>query len=417
MYRIIICTIASLFLVTSAMAQDTLKVMQYNLLRYGIDCTGIDIAQKTTWLKNVLDFYQPDILAVNEIGSDQAYANRVRIQALTYANMQYAPNTNQTGSDIVNRVFYHADKLEFVRLDRINGAVRDIDAVTLRDKPRAAIGDTLELVVLVAHFKAGSGTSDQNQRATAARNVMAWIDAQGPSLQNYIFAGDFNLGSANEDAWQTLAFNSNTAINFFDPTGRRNGWGASTPEVLTQAPTSSRNDCGVGGGLDDRFDFIITSPAIGARSARIGIEPGSYLPLGNDGRQIYNQEINCTGNQSVPSVVCGDIKRVSDHLPVTVKLLIDFPASIDPQSQFQQNFEIRYQGEEKRPSLYVGNQQDVISGPLDIRLVDIQGKTLWHAFENPAENSWIPLGAFPSGVYVLYIQDAKGRMARYKVIF
>lgn len=391
-------------------AQDTVKVMHYNILQYGNDC-NVDIANKTTWLKNIMVHEKPDILTVNEIGKEEAYANRIKLQALTYAPMDYAPTNNTTNSFIINRQFYNTDKFEFVKLELIPGNLRDIDAVTLRDKRRAALGDTLELTCINMHLKAGSSSSDQSRRASAAASVMAWIDAQGPDFQNYLVMGDFNIGSAGEPAWRTFTFNTNTAINLQDPTGFRGGWGVSSPQILTQAPTPSRNDCGVGGSLDDRFDFILTSNAVQQHSGQIGYIPGSYEALGNDGRTPFNQEINCTGNTSVPSSICGNLKQVSDHLPIVLLLQFGYPTGISASEWRGTQLRLRNNGQGQNPVLEVS-----ASEPYSLELTNMKGQQLFvQEVQNPSQASIeLPLAGHARGVYYVRVFNKKGQQKAMK---
>ncbi|MFK7970428.1 MAG: T9SS type A sorting domain-containing protein [Bacteroidia bacterium] len=393
-------------------AQDSVRVMHYNILRYGLDC-NVDIATKTTWLKNIFDFYKPDILTINEIGPEEAYANRIKLQALTYAPMDYADNNNTANSFLVNRLFYNTDKFELVRLELIPGNLRDVDVWTLRDKKRAAAGDTLELSCIAMHLKAGSSSSDQSRRATAANAVMSWIQAKGPDFKNYLVMGDFNIGGASEPAWRAFTFNGNTDINLQDPTGKRAGWGASTVEILTQAPTTSRGDCGVGGGLDDRFDAILTSQAVLNNTAQYGYIPGSYEALGNDGRTPYDQELDCQGNTSVPSSICGNLKQASDHLPVVLQLLAGYPTSISQTAWPQAHLFIAPFRQNENPYLNIdiSNQRREV----ELVIVNMQGQAIWNTTIEPNQTEvMLPMNRFAHGVYAVRIQNKQGRQKTLK---
>ena len=58
-------------------AQDTLTVMQYNLLYYG-EITGFcnnsnnSLEMKDPHLRNILDFVKPDIFTVNEMSQNES---------------------------------------------------------------------------------------------------------------------------------------------------------------------------------------------------------------------------------------------------------------------------------------------------------------------------------------------------------
>jgi hypothetical protein len=52
-------------------AQDTIRVFQYNLLRYGE--SSQPPANKNPLLKTIIDYTQPDIFGANEIASNSSY--------------------------------------------------------------------------------------------------------------------------------------------------------------------------------------------------------------------------------------------------------------------------------------------------------------------------------------------------------
>ncbi|MCK4339306.1 MAG: T9SS type A sorting domain-containing protein, partial [Candidatus Cloacimonetes bacterium] len=93
---------------------------------------------------------------------------------------------------------------------------------------------------------------------------------------------------------------------------------------------------GVGGGLDDRFDFIFTSYEINNDS---GIEyiDSSLTYFGNDGNH-FNQSVNYSTNSAVPDSVADALYYASDHLPVfadfvsldTLCSIYDIQYTIDP---------------------------------------------------------------------------------------
>src|SRR5262245_26313918 len=61
-------------------AQDTLKIMHYNLLHYGYpasDCTPKSVSVKNGYLKTIINYALPDIFEVNELYDDVAYADNI----------------------------------------------------------------------------------------------------------------------------------------------------------------------------------------------------------------------------------------------------------------------------------------------------------------------------------------------------
>ncbi|TAE60293.1 MAG: endonuclease/exonuclease/phosphatase family protein, partial [Bacteroidetes bacterium] len=323
-----------------AMAQPvTYKVMSYNLLAFGLPCTGVTITQKYTWLGTILNHAQPDIFSVNEVSASNAsiYAEGIRQQSFPAAirsQIAFPAPTNQAGSDRVNVLFYRKDKFGYLGGQVIVGGIRDVNLHKFYVKTATAVGDTTFLYCIQGHFKAGDTQNDATDRNLSATAIMNWVSAQGRNA-SVLLMGDFNLYSPNEQAFQTLVFNNDQAIRFRDPAGLQGGWtGASHALFHTQSPRSSSSDCGSGGGMDDRFDFILTSPALTDGLARVGIVPDSYATYGNNG-QSYNTELSCSGNTTVPAQVCNTLKLMSDHLPVVLQIRADAVNALDllPESE------------------------------------------------------------------------------------
>ncbi|MCD4723670.1 MAG: hypothetical protein K8R63_02420, partial [Bacteroidales bacterium] len=71
-----------LFSLNFLTAQDTLKVMHYNLLYYGQNTGFCNITNnnpdlKDAYLRTILGYVKPDIFTVNEMSYQSTYQNRV----------------------------------------------------------------------------------------------------------------------------------------------------------------------------------------------------------------------------------------------------------------------------------------------------------------------------------------------------
>ena len=116
---------ALLFLVIAcsfiASAQDTLRMMQYNLMYYtensGVsDCnaTTNNLSQKDANLRTIFHYVLPDVFCVNEIGSSNTYADRILDNDINVNGIDYyrhGPLTNYSGGYIANMIFYDSRKL------------------------------------------------------------------------------------------------------------------------------------------------------------------------------------------------------------------------------------------------------------------------------------------------------------------
>lgn len=299
----------------SAQSADILRVAHYNLLKYG-DAGCLSLTTKNARLKTIFDALQPDVLTVNEMLPSQTAINSLRTNALSFnTNMLSTTFGNSTGSDIINTLYYNGSKLGYLGHQVITGNIRDIDVYRLYHLASTQPGDTTDLYCLVAHFKSSQGESNESARAAAAQSVVNWLQTH-PQVQRYIFSGDFNVYSSTEPAYQILQ------QRFDDPAGVTSGWqGSAFAALQTQSPADGTHPCAVTGGMDDRFDFILTSPNIYDGSDRIATVAGTYRTFGNDGVS-YNDFLQCAATTSVSASVCTALRTASDHLPVTVQVLV-----------------------------------------------------------------------------------------------
>jgi hypothetical protein len=400
-----------LSLTFSLQAQDTLRLMHYNLLFYG-SCGGVTIEDKDTWLGNITGFYQPDILTVNEMGDNIAYANRIKSRALTYGNMEYTEFTNTTNSDIVNMLFYNEDKFEYLGIEKIGNSLRDINVYSLYYKQTPMGQDSMKLYVIVCHLKASRGGSNETRRRDAIQDILTWRTNHPDFQGNFIIMGDLNIYQSNEPAYTLMTNYSDPDMRFYDPAGLGNGWGSSTVQYLTQSTSEdSRTDCGVPGGLDDRFDFVMPSGSIMNGTRGFSYLPGSYLAFGNDGNTPYNGSLNCVNNSMVTSTVCGSLSSMSDHLPVVMQMVADNTTGIFNPIQLQDvGLKVNNPfGEQLKVQVSAGAR-----APQSLRwqLLNLQGQVLWQGQKQllPGRTEFtIPTAHLPSGLYLLKGQDASGR--------
>ena len=205
--------------------QDTISVMVYNLLYYGVNtsfCTASNnpVDAKDTNLRKIISHTLPDIFAVNELGRNPQNATRILEQVLNTDNRDYyshATHTNTANSTIVNMLFYRNDK--FVLYDEavVSNVVRDINLYTMYHiAPELEQGDTTFISFVVAHFKAGSSQADQQARLLEAQAIMGYI-AQNQIRGNVLLMGDFNMKSSYESAYGLFTYHPNQDIRFFDP--------------------------------------------------------------------------------------------------------------------------------------------------------------------------------------------------------
>src|SRR5210317_61508 len=89
-------------------AQDTIRVMHYNLLYYGNSsfCTesNNNTDLKDAYLRTILTYSKPDIITVNEMSYQSTFQQRILSEVMNqsgYALFDMVPGSNQAESSIV----------------------------------------------------------------------------------------------------------------------------------------------------------------------------------------------------------------------------------------------------------------------------------------------------------------------------
>lgn len=304
-------------------AQETIKTMFYNVF----DFPSAPPSNRPELLKNILNTYEPDIFMIceleNEFGADLILNNSLNSTSTTYSRAPYFDN--QSGNaELQQLIFYKTEMFTLAAIDIITTTVRDINRYRLLLNTDDQSTNPLYLDIYVAHLKSSTGTSNQQlrlQMVTQLTNYLAAIDSDS----YVIFAGDLNVYSASEPAYQHL-LDPDNAITFADPIDAPGSWNnnASFSYLHTQSTrlSSSGFGGGAGGGLDDRFDFILISENMLDNPEMMYVE-NSYKAYGNNSN-CFNDRIDspdCNGvfEQSLRD----NLYLMSDHLPVVMELQTD----------------------------------------------------------------------------------------------
>jgi len=393
---------------------ETIRIMQYNLLYYteqtvyGCNQNTNNLNTKDAALRTIIDYVEPDVLMVNEIGSNVIYANRI-VNNVLNTNGRYGylhgPLTNYSGGSIANMLFYNSTKLAFHSHFYIATVNRDINGYKMYYlTPNLAHGDTIFTTFILAHLKAGTGSDNEQKRYSQVVQLMSRLESVG-EYGNYCLSGDFNLYGASEDAYQYLIHYPNSLYKFYDPIDVEGEWNNnySYRNVHTQSTHNDDNDCASGGGLDDRFDFILVSSPVFYGSRKVSCLTESYHAVGNDGNH-FNKSINYPANQDVPSVVADALYNMSDHLPVIMDLSIDVsPVSIPTLADFDVRV-INPIRNNLQINILPTNEEDML-----IELYSLEGKLLMRSQQRVSGDGEYLEFDFPyaSGFYILKISDSK----------
>ncbi|MBX3358329.1 MAG: hypothetical protein KF745_07860 [Phycisphaeraceae bacterium] len=316
---------AAMVLASTACAQ--LRIVSYNT--GGANRAGMQDVLTAIGTETRSGIARPiDVLSLQE--QDAALAVTQSILATldaAYGTGIYARSTLAGAGDTTQAIIFNTQTVQLIGQNRIgttsgSGAPRQPMRFRLRPVGYTSAAD---FYLYSNHYKAGD--SDAIRRNVEAQMVRADAAALGPNAR-IIYSGDFNIYGSNETMWSTLTAPGDGQA--FDPLNRVGLWGSNPAfaDVHTQSPVVSMNQNypgQTGGGLDDRFDWqMTTAPVLSGRG--FAYIPGTYHALGNSGHS-YNANLSVAAPSWLqpyfPGVTPADItgllqtlERVSDHLPV-----------------------------------------------------------------------------------------------------
>ncbi|NLF44104.1 MAG: T9SS type A sorting domain-containing protein [Bacteroidales bacterium] len=230
--------------------------------------------------------------------------------------------------------------------------------------------------------------------------------------------GDFNIQTSTEWSYQMLVNNTTPSVRFNDPIQISGVW-SGNPDMApyhTQSTRAQSNDCIAGGGMDDRFDFILISNAVLDGSDNVQYIDGSYYALGQDGER-FNQSINSPINNTVPANIVNALFNMSDHLPVILDLKLDRnPLSLNPQYS-ESNPELKI----KNPfshTIEIFFQQPLSSSNLLVYIFDLKGSKCASVEYNSFSGNKIEMDAslLPKGIYMLCMYSNGKRLWSEKLL-
>ncbi len=413
----IISALVYSLLVNNTLA-DTLTIMQYNLMYYDkiySDCnsTNNNVDNKDGYLRAILNYVKPDILTVNEVNDAVASVERIKTNTLNYAGVTKYKRANLSGSFLVNMIYYNSEKVELKSQESISTSPRETNVYKLYLKtPTLANGDTIFLYHLVTHLKAGSEPSDAQQRATAASAIMNYISTK--SIQgNVLLSGDMNLYGASEGAFVTFTTPSGSNnFRFYDPLNQIGEWHSNYNYryVHTQSTRTVANEgCFSTGGIDDRFDFILSSANILSGSS--GLKFYNYYTIGQDGNR-YNSSITSPTNTSISIEVANALYGLSDHLPVVMKLI--YPSNLSKVNNNSSSFNLQYNNPVYDKLILTLFETTRVK---TVNLFNILGNSLQNIHpDSYTQVIEIDLTPYPPGFILVEIKLADGRQKTLKIL-
>lgn len=267
---------------------QTIKVMSYNVLTYP-ELGGLD---RQDTLGKIIRYYQPDLFLIQELKSEEGFLGIVEefnewenhFAGGTYVDQISNPsNTWRLQQNLV----YNTDIFSLIEEEVIVTDYRDVNYSKLYWNDSSAEDSTF-IHVYNTHLKSSTGNQNEQLRLGMAEFITDHI-RDLPADSRIIVAGDFNVYAGIEPAFQELIrdYGNNRLHDPIDtPNWQNNSF--SHAAILTQSTRQSSPGNGSGGGVDDRFDFILISSVLKADS-KLSYIPNSYKAYGNNGN-CYNQD-------------------------------------------------------------------------------------------------------------------------------
>ena len=302
-------------------SQDTVKIATYNLLRYGSN------TNRNLDFKKVIDYIKADLYITQELTNNSGVTNFLN-NVLNKDDNKFLSAKFYDDTDIDQALFYDKNKFEILSTSKIEGDPRNIVAYRLKHIQSEKI-----FFVFNLHMKASKGSSEEQRRYNQVEQLINYTKQMNED-HFYVVAGDFNIYSTNEPAYQKFFETTSTGYGKFNDLVKVEGT-YRNPEYaiyLTQSPRTSQFGGGASGGMDDRFDYILFSDSL-MDSNKTFVIKDSYEVIGNDGNH-YDLAINVSPNSAVSQELADALHDASDHLPVSVDLVFSkeavFPINNSP---------------------------------------------------------------------------------------
>jgi len=310
--------------------------MSYNSLRFP-EASG---EGRKIYFKKIFSYVKPDILLMQEVGSEAGADTLLAI--LNSIQNKYERAIFMDDGSMNSIMFYNSNIIQLLSQDQINAIPRKINEYKI-----SVLGN--DLYCYSCHLRASTGEDNEQERlqaVTALRNHISQLE-EGTE---FIVVGDMNFYSNNEPAYQKFIEDEENNIGkCMDLCPLIGDWhnNEDFASVHTQSPRVEFFDGGIGGGLDDKFDFIFTSYNLNNNQNVEYIED-SFVTFGNDGNH-FNLSINDGENSAVPQDIADALYYASDHLPVYADFYVnqEFLGLISPNGgenwHTDQNYDILWE--------------------------------------------------------------------------
>ena len=227
-------------------AQDTVKLVTYNLLRFNGD------TDRNAYFKKIVNELSADVYIAQEFSNSAGVSNFLNNILNVNGSNQYVSAQFFDDHDIDQALFFNKNKFDIISSSKIIGDPRDVIVYRLLHLETNKV-----FFIFNLHLKASQGSSNQIRREA---QVSSLIDYTKQMSDNhfYVAAGDFNIYTTDEPAYRKFFEETSTGFGKFNDLinveGKYNDDEFSN--IHTQSTRSTQFGGGASGGMDDRFDFI-----------------------------------------------------------------------------------------------------------------------------------------------------------------
>ena len=250
--RYVLATLA-LALMTLAAAQPAAAV---RVCSYNAENWPNDYLTRAPEFSTVLAEIDPDVIVLQEVESQLSVAHFYNYVLQDYAPGEYWLMPFANGPDTDNACFYKTAVVDSIFSEQLYTDTRWTSVYRFRLDGHTS--SEAEFTILSTHLKAGSSSSDEQRRLDMTIRIRDYLNDY-PADSNFMVAGDFNVYTSAETAYQMLiGWQSDNDGRSKDPINTGGAWhdNYSYRYVHTQATQTAW------GGMDDRFDFVLASYAL-----------------------------------------------------------------------------------------------------------------------------------------------------------
>ncbi len=331
-------TLITIGILPIALAQTTFKVATYNVLRFPNNSnttSGGTNADRLAAFQTIMEDINPDILIMQELKTVTGTNNLLNALNTSNLNKTFARTPNAPDDNFGtggNMLFYNTALFTFVSensISRTNTAIaadgsflqapRSADIYRLNVTNPANPPSTTPIYFVSAHLKA-QDTNSEEIRSLGAQDIMDYIQQNLNSDDNIILVGDMNFRDETEPGYIDFTSNPTYTDRFTDPLGPWTRDAQSSVTKFTQSTRITGNavgNGGSGGGLCDRFDFLLFNDDINNGSSGIAYNNGTMQIFGNANILVNQSVLDGTHPRQQ------QLYNFSDHLPVTAQFTLD----------------------------------------------------------------------------------------------